>query len=116
VVRAHGGPEWHHRERWDPEVQAFVDAGYAVACVNFRGSTGYGIAFRKRLAEDLLLGESEDLVACLDALIDEGVGDGAQAFLFGWSWGGTLACLNEGLHPDRWRAVFAGAPGGDLVA
>jgi pimeloyl-ACP methyl ester carboxylesterase len=116
LVRAHGGPEWHHRERWDPEVQAFVDAGYAVACVNFRGSTGYGIAFRERLAEDPLLGESEDLVACLDALIDEGVADRSQAFLFGWSWGGTLACLNEGLHPDRWRAVFAGVPAGDLAA
>ena len=34
----------------------------------------------------------------------------------GWSWGGCLACLNEGLHPDRWKAVFAGIPAGDFVA
>jgi dipeptidyl aminopeptidase/acylaminoacyl peptidase len=115
VIRAHGGPEWHERERWDPELQALVDAGYAVAGVNFRGSTGYGITFRERLMENPLLAESEDLVACLGALIEDGIADGRQAFLFGWSWGGALACLNEGLHPDRWRAVFAGAPIGDLV-
>jgi dipeptidyl aminopeptidase/acylaminoacyl peptidase len=115
VIRAHGGPEWHERARWDPEIQALVDAGYAVAGVNFRGSTGYGIAFRERLVENPLLAESEDLVGCLDALIADGLADRAQAFLLGWSWGGMLACLNEGLNPDRWRAVFAGAPIGDLV-
>jgi dipeptidyl aminopeptidase/acylaminoacyl peptidase len=115
VIRAHGGPEWHERERWDPEVQALVDAGYVVAGVNFRGSTGYGIAFRERLTENPLLADSEDLVACLDALIEDGLADGGQAFLFGWSWGGILACLGEGLYPDRWRAVFAGVPVGDLV-
>jgi len=116
VMHAHGGPEWHHRERWHPELQAFVDAGYAVAAVNFRGSTGYGIAFRERIVGDPLLPESEDIVACLDLLIAEGIADPTNAFLAGWSWGGCLACLNEGLHPDRWRAVFAGVPVGDLFA
>ena len=31
--------------RYDEEVQAFVDHGYAVASINYRGSTGYGQAF-----------------------------------------------------------------------
>ncbi len=116
VIRPHGGPEWHDRDRWEPEIQAFVDAGYAVAGVNYRGSTGYGIAFRERLIGDPLFPESEDLLACLDALIADGVADGEESFFAGWSWGGWLACLNEGLHPDRWKAVFAGVPVGDLVA
>src|SRR5205823_9722584 len=34
----------------------------------------------------------------------------------GWSWGGCLACFNAGVHPDRWRAIFAGIPSGDFVA
>jgi dipeptidyl aminopeptidase/acylaminoacyl peptidase len=116
IMRPHGGPEWHHRDRWEPEVQALVDAGYAVAGVNYRGSTGYGISFRERLHGDPGFPESEDVLACLDALIAEGVASGEESFLAGWSWGGWLACLNEGLHPDRWRAVFAGVPVGDLVA
>jgi len=116
VMHAHGGPEWHHRDRWEPEIQALVDAGYAVALVNYRGSTGYGIAFRERLIGDPLFPESEDILSCLDALIADGVADGTEAFFAGWSWGGCLACLSEGLHPDRWRAVFAGVPAGDFVA
>jgi len=47
VMSIHGGPEWHERDRFDAETQAFVDEGYAVALVNYRGSTGYGIAFRE---------------------------------------------------------------------
>jgi dipeptidyl aminopeptidase/acylaminoacyl peptidase len=27
-----------------------------------------------------------------------------------------LACFNAGVHPDRWRAIFAGIPAGDFVA
>lgn len=116
VMHVHGGPEWHHRNRWEPEIQALVDAGFAVALVNYRGSTGYGIAFRQALIGDPWFPESQDVVACLDALIAEGVVDADRAFLAGWSWGGCLACLNEGLHADRWRAVFAGIPAGDFVA
>jgi dipeptidyl aminopeptidase/acylaminoacyl peptidase len=116
VMHVHGGPEWHHRNRWEPEIQAMVDAGFAVALVNYRGSTGYGIAFREVLIGDPWFPESQDVVTGLDALVAEGIADGDHAFFAGWSWGGCLACLNEGLYPDRWRAVFAGIPAGDFVA
>jgi dipeptidyl aminopeptidase/acylaminoacyl peptidase len=116
VMSVHGGPEWHERDAFDPETQAFVDAGYAVALVNYRGSTGYGIAFRSALVGDPWFPETADVIAGLDALIAEGVADPDRVAFSGWSWGGCLACLNEGLHPDRWKAVFAGIPAGDLVA
>lgn len=116
VMHVHGGPEWHHRNRWEPEIQALVDAGFAVALVNYHGSTGYGIAFREALLGDPWFPESEDIIACLDALAVEGVVDPDRAFFAGWSWGGCLACLNEGLHPSRWKAVVAGIPAGDFVA
>ncbi len=116
VMSVHGGPDWYERNAFDPETLAFVDAGFAVALVNYRGSTGYGVEFRNALIGDPWLPETEDVIAGLDALIDAGITDPGRVAFSGWSWGGCLACLNEGLHPDRWRAVFAGIPAGDSVA
>ena len=116
VMSVHGGPEWFERDAFDAETQAFVDAGYAVALVNYRGSTGYGIAFREALTGDPWFPESADVIAGLDALVAAGITDPERVAFSGWSWGGCLACLNEGLHPERWKAVFAGIPAGDFVA
>jgi dipeptidyl aminopeptidase/acylaminoacyl peptidase len=116
VMSVHGGPEWHERGGFDPETEAFVDSGYAVAIPNYRGSTGYGVAFQRALVGNPWFPESEDVIACLDALIANGIADPDRVAFAGWSWGGCLACLNAGLHPDRWKAVFAGIPSGDMVA
>ncbi len=116
VCNIHGGPEWHESDRFDPEVQAFVDNGYAVAVINYRGSTGYGIAFREALLHNVCFTETEDILACVDALVADGTTDPDRVFWNGWSWGGCLACFNAGTHPDRWRAIFAGIPAGDFVA
>ena len=116
VLHAHGGPEWRVTDGWDPLAQAYADAGYAVVAPNYRGSTGYGAAFRERLRGDPGFPETEDLLACLDRLVADGIVDGDRVVLEGWSWGGYLAALGAGLHPDRWRAVVAGIPVGDLVA
>jgi dipeptidyl aminopeptidase/acylaminoacyl peptidase len=116
VCNIHGGPEWHERDRFDPETQAFVDSGYAVAVINYRGSTGYGIAFREALLHNVCFTETEDILACVDTLVAEGTTDPDRVFWNGWSWGGCLACFNAGTQPDRWRAIFAGIPAGDFVA
>jgi len=116
VCNIHGGPEWHERDRFDAETQAFVDNGYAVAIINYRGSTGYGIAFREALLHNVCFTETEDILACVDALVADGTTDPDRVFWNGWSWGGCLACFNAGAHPDRWRAIFAGIPAGDFVA
>src|SRR5206468_12544466 len=49
IMRVHGGPTWLDADRWSPEVQSYVDAGFAVAMVNYRGSTGYGRAWRDEI-------------------------------------------------------------------
>jgi dipeptidyl aminopeptidase/acylaminoacyl peptidase len=116
VFDIHGGPAWHERDRFDSESQAFVDNGYAVAIVNYRGSTGYGIEFREALIGNVCFTETEDILACLDALVADGTADPDRVFWNGWSWGGCLACFNAGTQPERWRAIFAGIPAGDFVA
>jgi dipeptidyl aminopeptidase/acylaminoacyl peptidase len=116
VVHVHGGPNWQDRDEFDPDVQAFVDAGYAVLLVNYRGSTGRDTAFRERLRGDIGFPESKDILAGLDHVVAQGLVDPDRVILEGWSWGGYLALLNAGLHPDRWRAVLGGIPVGDSVA
>ena len=116
VANIHGGPEWHERDRFDAETQAFVDNGYAVALINYRGSTGYGIEFRQALINNVCFAETEDILACVDQLVADGITDPERLFWNGWSWGGCLACFNAGAQPDRWRAIFAGIPAGDFVA
>jgi dipeptidyl aminopeptidase/acylaminoacyl peptidase len=116
VCNIHGGPEWHERDRFDTETQAFVDNGYAVAVINYRGSTGYGIEFREALLGNPCFTETEDILACVDQLVADGITDPDRVFWNGWSWGGCLACFNAGTQPDRWRAIFAGIPAGDFVA
>ena len=116
IVSPHGGPEYHNTDAFDARRLAYADHGFATLLVNYRGSTGYGTAFRQRLQGDIGFPESEDLNAGLDHLIEAGIADPARLFIEGWSWGGYLATLNAGRHPERWRAVVAGIPVGDYVA
>jgi len=116
VVSVHGGPDHHDTDGVSPKSLAFADHGYAVLAVNYRGSTGYGAAFRESLHGDIGFPESADLIAGLDHLVALGIADPDRVVLEGWSWGGYLATLNAGLHPERWRGVLAGIPVGDLVA
>jgi dipeptidyl aminopeptidase/acylaminoacyl peptidase len=116
VVSVHGGPNYHNTDGFEPRRQAFADEGFAVLMVNYRGSTGYGRAFRQAIYGDVGFPESEDINAGLDHAIAQGLVDKERVFLEGWSWGGYLATLNAGLHPDRWRGVIAGIPVGDSVA
>ena len=115
VMLVHGGPTWAYSDTFMPDVQAFVDHGLAVAMVNYRGSTGYGTAFRDALIGNPGFPEVEDVVAGLDALVAEGVVDPARAAVAGGSWGGYITLLALGLHPERWAVASAAVPVADYV-
>jgi dipeptidyl aminopeptidase/acylaminoacyl peptidase len=111
----HGGPTWAYTDTFMPAVQAWVDHGYAVAMVNYRGSTGYGVPFRDALIGDPGFPECEDVLAGLDALIAEGVSDPQRAIVAGGSWGGYVTLLSIGLYPDRFAAAAATVPVADYA-
>jgi dipeptidyl aminopeptidase/acylaminoacyl peptidase len=113
LIRPHGGPTWLDEDRWNPEVQAYVDAGFVVAMINYRGSTGYGAAWRDALIGDIGGPELEDLNAGLAWLVEHGIADPARAVIGGWSWGGYLTLMELGKHPDLWVCGIAGIPVGD---
>jgi dienelactone hydrolase len=116
VMMVHGGPEWAYPDAFEPWTQALVEHGYAVAQVNYRGSTGYGVAWRQALIGNIGFPEVEDVLAGLDALIERGVADPDRVAIEGWSWGGYISLLAIGLHPGRFRAAIGGIPVGDNTA
>jgi dipeptidyl aminopeptidase/acylaminoacyl peptidase len=116
MMFVHGGPTWLDMDRWQPEVQAYVDAGFAVGLANYRGSTGYGRAWRDSLIGDIGGPELEDVNAGLRDLVDRGIADPARAVIAGYSWGGYVTLLELGKHPELWLCGIAGVPVGDYAA
>ena len=115
IMLVHGGPTWLSADDWDPEVQAYVDHGFAVGLVNYPGSTGYGRAWRDAIVGDIGR-EAHDIVAGLEDLVSRGIADPDRAVIGGWSWGGYNSLLSVGMFPDRWRAAIGGVPVGDYEA
>jgi dipeptidyl aminopeptidase/acylaminoacyl peptidase len=116
LMFVHGGPTWLDFDRWQPEVQAYVDAGFVVAMVNYRGSLGYGREWRDVLIGDIGGPELEDVNAGLSDLVERGVADADRAVVGGYSWGGYVTLLELGKHPELWRCGLAGVPIGDYEA
>jgi dipeptidyl aminopeptidase/acylaminoacyl peptidase len=113
IMLVHGGPTWLDTDRFSPEVQSYVDAGFAVGMVNYRGSIGYGREWRDTLIGNVGGPELVDVNAGLADLVARGIADPERAVIGGWSWGGYVTLMELGKHPELWRCGIAGVPVGD---
>lgn len=95
LVISHGGPTANAWPDLDWRVQYYTSRGWAVADVNYGGSTGFGRAYRQRLEGSWGETDVDDCVACVRHLIAEGRVDPARVAIKGGSAGGytTLAAL-----------------------
>ncbi|GAB3456693.1 prolyl oligopeptidase family serine peptidase [Kineococcus endophyticus] len=116
VVEVHGGPTAHDADAFRPYCATWVDEGFAVVQVNYRGSTGYGSAWRDALEARVGHVELEDVAAVADHLVSTGGADPDRLVLAGASWGGFLTLLGVGTQPERWAVGLAGVPVADYVA
>ena len=116
MMFVHGGPTWLDIDRWQPEVQAYVDLGFVIGLVNYRGSIGYGREWRDTLVGNIGGPELEDVNAGLRDLVARGLADPERAVIAGYSWGGYVTLLELGKHPDLWTCGVAGVPVGDYEA
>lgn len=116
IFFVHGGPTAHDSDAFSPDVQAWVDHGYAVVLVNYRGSSGYGRAWRDALIGDPGFTELADIAAVRDWAAREGIADPRRIVLSGRSWGGYLTLLGLGTQPDGWSLGVAGVPVADYPA
>jgi dipeptidyl aminopeptidase/acylaminoacyl peptidase len=108
VLYIHGGPVAQDEFAFDMTRQVLSGAGYAVAAVNYRGSSGRGLAYTKSISGDWGNKEVKDIQAVVDHLVRTGVADPARLAISGWSYGGILT--NYSIATDRrFKAAVSGA-------
>ncbi|MFI9356809.1 S9 family peptidase [Streptomyces lydicus] len=115
VFDIHGGPTWHDSDAFASSPAAWVDHGFAVVRVNYRGSTGYGRAWTDALKHRVGLIELEDIAAVREWAVSSGLADPERLVLAGGSWGGYLTLLGLGTQPDAWAVGLAAVPVADYV-
>jgi dipeptidyl aminopeptidase/acylaminoacyl peptidase len=103
VVTPHGGPTWQAYRGWNPFKQVLVREGFAVADVDFRGSTGYGRAFRQANHDEWGHADVHDLIDGARWLASQAWADGRLA-IYGGSYGGYMVLCALVEEPSMWRA------------
>jgi dipeptidyl aminopeptidase/acylaminoacyl peptidase len=108
ILFIHGGPVGQDDYSFDITRQIYAAAGYAVAAVNYRGSSGRGANYTKTIYADWGNKEVKDIIAITNQLIKEGIADSTKLAIAGWSYGGILT--NYTIATDtRFKAAVSGA-------
>ena len=95
IVVSHGGPTSHTDSEFSLARQYMTSRGFAVVDVNYRGSTGYGRAYRQMLNGEWGVADVDDCIHATRYLADRGEVDGERLIIRGGSAGGytTLSAL-----------------------
>jgi dipeptidyl aminopeptidase/acylaminoacyl peptidase len=116
VVLPHGGPEARDHLGFDWWAQAYASRGYAVFQPNFRGSDGFGKAFRdagygqwgRKMQTDISDGVAE--------LARQGIVAPKRACIVGASYGGYAALAGVTVQQGRYRCAVSVGGVADLAA
>jgi dipeptidyl aminopeptidase/acylaminoacyl peptidase len=111
VVSVHGGPISAYRNYWlagrSPHV--LVGRGYAVFLPNPRGSSGRGQEFAGHVVGDMGGKDAEDILAGVDALVEQGIADPKRLGVMGASYGGFMTAWLV-TRTDRFAAALSISP------
>ncbi len=88
IAAAHGGPTGMADRGLKLKIQYWTSRGFAFVDVDYRGSAGYGTAYRDALNGHWGLRDVEDVIASTRWLVDEGLADGERLLISGGSAGG----------------------------
>ncbi|HVQ15740.1 MAG TPA: prolyl oligopeptidase family serine peptidase [Vicinamibacterales bacterium] len=104
IVISHGGPTTATSATLDLKVQFWTSRGFAVADVNYGGSSGFGRIYRERLNRQWGVLDVQDMIAAAQYLVATGKADAHRLMIRGGSAGGytTLAALT--FHPGVFKA------------
>jgi dipeptidyl aminopeptidase/acylaminoacyl peptidase len=103
-VICHGGPTAHTSPTLDLETQYFTQRGIGVVDVNYRGSTGYGRAYRRLLNGRWGEIDWQDCVDAARFLAEQGEADPEQTWVEGGSAGGYVVLCALAFEPASFAA------------
>lgn len=103
IVYPHGGPTWQAFRGFVPFKLLLTEAGFAVLDIDFRGSTGYGRAFRLANHDEWGHADLHDVVDGAKWAAGQSWSDGRLA-IWGGSYGGYLVLCALVDEPELWRA------------
>lgn len=118
LVYAHGGPTGNVAPALTTSIAYWTTRGFAVVDVNYRGSTGYGRAYREQLLGLWGVLDVADVGAVARHLADTGRVDATRMAIRGGSAGGftALAVLTSPDHPFACGSSFFGVADLTLLA
>jgi dipeptidyl aminopeptidase/acylaminoacyl peptidase len=90
LLQIHGGPFAQHGWTFFDEAQVYRAAGYAVVMANPRGSSGYGQAHARAITGDIGNLDRQDLMAALQAALQDPRLDRDRLAVIGGSYGGFM--------------------------
>jgi dipeptidyl aminopeptidase/acylaminoacyl peptidase len=112
LVMIHGGPTGIDTPTPVPgyvyPVLQWLDKGSLVLRVNYRGSAGYGEAFRSLNVKNLGVGDAWDVLSGVDYLDSKGMIDRSKMGCMGWSQGGYISAYLT-TNTDIFKAISVGA-------
>jgi dipeptidyl aminopeptidase/acylaminoacyl peptidase len=114
LIVIHGGPTGVSRptpygSATAYPIDVFLSKGAIVLEPNYRGSAGYGEAFRSLNVRNLGIGDAWDVLSGIDALVQQGLADRDRVGSMGWSQGGYISAFLTTKHSDRFKAISVGA-------
>jgi len=112
LVVIHGGPTGIDYpspiQNYVYPITEWVARGAVVLRPNYRGSAGYGAAFRALNVRNLGVGDAWDVLSGLDFLVAQGFVDTTRLAAMGWSQGGYISAFLT-TTTSRFKAISVGA-------
>lgn len=108
IMYIHGGPVGQDDYEYDLYRNILAAGGYAVAAVNYRGSSGRGKDYIRAIYGDWGNKEVTDILGAADYLIEQGIADSGRMGIAGWSYGGILTDYTIATT-TRFKAAASGA-------
>jgi dipeptidyl aminopeptidase/acylaminoacyl peptidase len=103
----HGGPIARDNAAFDYWSQFFANKGYAVLQMNFRGSSGQGLAHRNAGLAKWGKEMQDDIEDGARHLIAQGIADPKSIAIVGASYGGYAALMGAVKTPDFYRCAIS---------
>ncbi len=110
IIHPHGGPGARDFMRFSFDVQFLVSRGYGVLQMNYRGSTGYGQAFKDAGKREWGQAMQDDITDGVEWLVANNYADPNRVAIVGGSYGGYAALMGVVKTPDLYQCAvsFAG--------